>query len=257
MVFQNVDKSSLIFQIFSYLCAPLAVICSIGLLSFKKKENAIKYLSVNKPCKIVIISTILITFGMLFGLSEVNNLFVQFLNKIGFEIVEATLPEKSFLSVSLIIIFVCVIPAVFEEIAFSGIILNGLTNGGKVFAILLSGALFSLFHMSPEQTIYQFIVGVLYSIIILQGGNYLLTVASHLFNNLFIVLNYYFFNLVFEGEVKIIITVLGLLSLIVGLIMTLRVKTTYEKLENKRNIISGIPIGIIVCAFMWIISLVG
>ena len=257
LAFQNADKSSLIIQIFSYLCAPLSVVGAIFLLSFKKKENVIKLLAPKKPNKIAIIATVLITFGMLFGISEVNNLFVQFLNGLGFEIVEATLPKKSFLNVSSIIIFVCIIPAVFEEVAFRGIILKGLTNGGKTFAILLSGALFSLFHMSPEQTFYQFIVGVLYSLIVLYGGDYTLTIASHLFNNLFIVLNYYFFSLALVGTFKIVLTVLGLVSLIVGVILLLKNKTDTQQLENKRSFINGIPIGIIVCIFMWIINLVG
>ena len=106
-----------------------------------------------------------------------ENMFVSF------TLSEIVLPEKSILNVVLVVLFVCITPAFFEEIAFRGIILGGLKNGGKIFAILVSGAVFSLFHMSPLQTVYQFIVVVLYAFIVLNGGDYSLTFISHFFNN--------------------------------------------------------------------------
>ncbi len=252
---KNLDENSIVVKVCSYLCAPLSVVGSIGLLSFKKKQNVVKFLLPKKSETITVVSMLLITFGMSFGLSELNNIFVSFLTELGFTLGEINLPEKSLLNVSLVIIFVCIVPAFFEEIAFRGIILGGLKSGGKIFAILVSGAVFSLFHMSPLQTVYQFIVGVLYAIIVLNGGDYTLTFISHLINNLFIVLNYYFIGFYPVGILKIILTVLGLIALAVGLYLIIKNDKKYIQEESKKNYILGVPIGIIVCIIMWVLGL--
>ena len=252
---KNLDANSIFVKVCSYLCAPLSVVCATFLLSFKKKVNVVKFLLPKKSELITVVSMLLITFGMMFGLSELNNIFVSFLNNLGFTLGEITLPEKSLLNVTLVIIFVCILPAFFEEIAFRGIILGGLKNGGKIFAILVSGVVFSLFHMSPLQTVYQFIVGVLYAIIVLNGGDYSLTFISHLINNLFIVLNYYFIGFYPVGNLKIILTVFGLISLAIGLYLIMKNNKPYSQLESKKNYISGVPIGIIVCVIMWVMGL--
>lgn len=254
-VFGSFDKESIISKVFSYLCAPLSVVGTIGLLSFKKRQNILPCLMPKKSEISTVLAMLLITFGMMFGLSELNNYFVSFLESLGFTLSEVTLPEKSFLNVFLVVIFVCVLPAFFEEIAFRGVILGGLKNGGKIFAILVSGAIFSLFHMSPVQTIYQFVVGVLYALIVLNGGDWTLTFISHFINNLFIVLNYYFIGFYPTGIVKIILTIVGIVSLSLGLLLILKKNYKYEQKENLTNFISGVPIGVIVCVFMWIAGL--
>ncbi len=252
---KNLDGNLIIVKVFSYVCAPLSVICASFLLSFKKRENVIKFLAPKKSQPKTVVSMLLITFGMMFGLSELNNIFVAFLSELGFSLGEITLPNKSTINVILVIIFVCIVPAFFEEVAFRGIILKGLISGGKIFAILVSGAVFSLFHMSPLQTVYQFIVGCLYAIIVLNGGDYTLTFISHLINNLFIVLNYYFIGFYPNGSLKITLTVLGLISLVIGLYLIIKNRKNYEVKESKKNFITGIPIGIIVCIIMWIMGL--
>lgn len=256
-IFSKFNSESVVSKVFSYLCAPLSVVGLIVLLSFKKRGSILPCLIPKKSDKYTVLAMFLITFGMMFGLSELNNIFVNFLKHLGFTLSEMTLPDKSVLNVILVIIFVCVLPAFFEELAFRGIILSGLKNGGKAFAILVSGAVFSLFHMSPLQTVYQFIVGVLYALIVLNGGDYLLTFISHFINNLFIVINYYFIGFYPTGTVKVILTVIGLLALVLGLLILLKNSVKYEQLESKKNFIKGVPIGVIVCVFMWIMGLFG
>lgn len=255
-IFRNFDSTSITSKIFSYLCAPLSVVGLIGLLSVRKRENIIPLLIPKKSDKITILGALFITFGMMFGLSELNNIFVTFLQNLGFTLSEIVLPEKSILNVSLVVVFVCLTPAFFEEIAFRGILLKGLKNGGKIFAILVSGAIFSLFHMSPLQTVYQFIVGVLYAFIVLNGGDYSVTFISHFINNLFIVLNYYYFGFYPDGIIKIILTVLGLISLAVGVLLIIKNDKKYERTESRLDFIKSVPIGIIVCVFMWIMGLI-
>ena len=247
--------------ILNYLSGPIAVSFAIGFLRFKLKKSLIKPLFNQKIKVKTIISALLICFGLLFGLSEVNTYFVLMLKSWGLRVSTPTLPKFSATNLVLIIVIVCILPAILEEIAFRGIILNGLNSTGNVFAVLISGALFSLFHMSPAQTVYQFIVGVVYALITLKGGNVIYTVFLHFINNLFVVLNYYFFNLTFSGEVKIIMIIIALVSLAVGVTLLLLDKQpskTYEKkelLENKKVFLFGSAIGLVGAILTWIVGL--
>ena len=170
----------------------------LKLLNFKaKKSNAI----------LIWVATLLITFGVMFALSEVNNYLVEFFKSIGLSVPEVKVPTKTPLNVILTIFFVCLLPAVIEEMLFRGILTYSLSKRGEVFAVIFSGLMFSLFHMSPAQTIYQFIFGALFALIALRSDSILPVVVSHFINNLFIILNHYFFNLVFDGALKIILII--------------------------------------------------
>ena len=252
----SLEKDTLLAKILSYLCAPISIIGALLLLGVRKKTNVFNALAVKRCDSVTITAMLLITLGMIFGLSELNNIFVAFLEDLGFTLTEITLLDKNLLNVVCVIVFVCIIPAIVEEMMFRGAILKSLKNTGEVFAILFSGFLFSIFHMNPQQTIYQFIVGVLYALIVLRGGDWTLTAISHLINNLFVVLNYYFIKFYPTGTIKLILTILGLISLGLGVFLLIKNKKETNKFESKKNVIVGIPIGIIICVIMWIFNLV-
>ncbi len=247
--------------VFSFICTPICIALGIYSYSVKFKEDVFSVAKADKPSLKVIIATLLITFGMMFGLAELNNLFVKFLGNFGYNPEPITLPEKNLLNVTLVIVFICFIPALFEEFLMRGIITKSLTGGGKTFAVLVSATLFSLFHMSPQQTIYQFAVGVLYALIVVNGGSFYLTFVSHFINNLFIVLNEYFFKISFTLELEIILTVLGLISLAVGLFLLLfkveKQPKTSEMLEERKEFFKGFPIGVVICLTFWVVNLMG
>ncbi len=247
--------------ILGYFLSPIAILIAIGILRYKSKSNIVltpfsKSFDVKS-----LIATIFIAFGLMFGLSNLNGLFVEFLKSINLTVSEPSLPSKSVINVILVIISVCVLPAVFEEIAFRGIILKGLSRTGVIFATLISGVLFSLFHMSPAQTVYQFIVGSVYSLIIIYGGNLIYVIAIHFINNLYVVLNYYFFNLSFSGTPLLILTILGSLSLAVGLFLLLKNRkeakiSSNEKKVNRLNFLLGAVLGAVASLVIWLQGLI-
>ena len=112
--------------------------------------------------------------------------------------------------------------------------------------------------MSITQTVYQFIVGVLFSLILLGGGNYILTAIAHFINNLFVVLNYYFFNITFSQELGVVITILGLISLVCGiLLLFLNNKKEYVKCQSKsvKEIVLGSVLGMSICILFWVVGI--
>ncbi len=253
----GVITSSKAYILLSYTSTTFALIFT--LLVYSKNVNIPfkELFKCEKPTKKSIIATLLITFGMLFGLSNVNNIIYEFFTGLGLNLSSPTLPEFSIVNFIVILIFVCITPPILEEIIFRNILFKNFSSFGSVLAILISSLTFSLYHMSLSQTAYQFIVGVLFSLILLSGGNYLLTAISHFINNLFVVLNYYFFNITFSNELNIIFTVLALISLVVGVTLLLINNKNYVKYQQKSagKILLSSVLGISICVLFWVVGL--
>ncbi|MBO7215282.1 MAG: CPBP family intramembrane metalloprotease [Clostridia bacterium] len=247
--------------ILNYLIGPIAILLAIGILRRKKGVSPIKSINFYSKSKVSLISTALIGFGLMFGLAELNTLFVTALSKFGATITAPTVPAKTFGGVLASIIFICLIPSVVEEILFRGLVFNGLKHTGTGFAIILSGVLFSIFHMSPAQTAYQFVVGCIYALVILYSKNLLYCIAMHFVNNLYLILNYYYFGIKLSGVAFYIVTPIALVSLVLGIVY-LVVKgdkpedNTVNKGELRLKFLLGSAIGIVVAIVMWIAGLV-
>lgn len=85
----------------------------------------------------------------------------------------------------LLIVLMPVLPAIFEELLFRGVILKGLLQFGKVPAVVLSALMFALAHGSYEQFIYQFIVGIVVGFLFVETKNIFVSMAAHFANNFF------------------------------------------------------------------------
>ncbi len=253
---EDVTSSGLYIAL-SYAFSSLAFIVSIVVFCKKNNTKITSVFECEKPTKISVISTLLIAFAMLFGLSFINEFIVLIVGKLGIEITSPKMPEFSILNFILIVIFVCVLPPIFEEVIFRNIIYKNLSNYGTIMAILLSSLVFSLYHMSLSQTVYQFIVGVLFALIIYGGGNYILTAFCHFINNLFIVLNYYFFNINFDKITNIIFTILGLISLVVGVVLLLYKSKNFIKAQKGTAIkfLLYAFLGLMICILFWVVNL--
>lgn len=96
-----------------------------------------------------------------------------------------------------IYLFICtpLLPAIFEELLFRGVIMRGLLQFGKVPAVVLSGLLFAFAHGSFEQFIYQFLAGMVFGVLVLETKNIVVGMAAHFANNFFAVV----FSLVLNG----------------------------------------------------------
>ncbi len=242
----------------NYIPAPVSVIFAILALYLRGQKDCFRLLKPNKAAGYSVLSALLIIVGLLFGLSKLNEYFIEFLELFGLSINEPTLPKFSLQNLICAIIFICVIPTITEEILMRKIILDGLSEASEVFAIFIGGFIFSIFHMNPAQTLYQFIVGCAFAYVVLKGGNYFVTMIAHLLNNLFIVLNYYFFKINYYGVLEVVITILGIACFIIGvIILGLKGKKLSVNIDKKKAIdfLIGSIVGVLVCISMWISSL--
>lgn len=251
---------SLFYFFLSYFVISLALALGSA-FTFKRQKLFLSDVTAIKFSPKFIAVILLVFLGTFFGLSGINDLFVDFLQKFGYKPDLVTLPEKSFLTVFCCIVFIAVIPAVVEEFLFRGLVLKGAENFGKIQAVIVSALAFSFYHMSPSQTVYQLIIGVLYGIIALSSGSILPTVILHFLNNFTIIIIYYFFpDFVIVGLAKTLLTVIGLLCVAAGLFIALfkfdfkKDKTVYGK-EEKFDYALSIAPGFVIALVMWIVNL--
>jgi len=78
-----------------------------------------------------------------------------------------------------------VLPAILEEFAFRGVVLQALRPFGDGFALFFSSLLFGLAHANFTQAPFAFLMGLVMGYFCLRTGSILIAVAIHFFNNLF------------------------------------------------------------------------
>ena len=92
---------------------------------------------------------------------------------------------KDFLFMTL---FVAIIPAILEEIAIRGILLQPLRRFGDGFAIVVSAVIFSLLHGNMVQIPYTVIAGIYFGYVMVATGSLWPSIILHFLNNFYSVM---------------------------------------------------------------------
>lgn len=246
----------------SFSVSPLAIIAVTLCFSYLKKESILQTFGWHKTGVKYYVIALIAFVSVFFGLSNINLLFVEFLTEhFGYVASEITLPDFSVINYLLVIITICVLPAVAEEIAMRGVILNGIKSGSVLLNAVIGGLLFSLYHMTPMQTPYQFVVGFTFSLIAIKSRSTLPTTITHFLNNFAIVTIEYFCPWLFavQGGWMLAITIPATICL-VGVIVLLMLDSKKQENSQKgslKNFFLGASVGICICAIMWISAFFG
>lgn len=240
----------------SFLLSPLAlgaVLCTV----FSRVQQPFRTLFPKTEAKYYFIA-LLLAFGLL-SLSRVNDIFLQFLQKIGFPVNgEIAVPSMEGGKYFLVLLAVGVLPAAMEETLFRGVVLSSLKGFGTVFAVLTSGALFALFHQNPAQTVYQFICGCVFALLALRSGSVFPGILVHFLNNAVVLYCYR------EGisSLPLVVPILSALAFVAALVLLFLEKKGANEVgsegkEGKKKFFLYAALGICVCAFFWIGRLFG
>lgn len=241
----------------SYLLSPIAfALVTWWYLRYTKTPlvSAIK----TQNCRVkYFVVAVLLQVGLL-SLSELNAWFLSFLERFGYEDSGIRLPNMDGFGFVGVLIAVAVLPAVFEEIIFRGVLLNGLKDFGKTGAVLVCGALFALYHQNPTQTLYQFCCGAAFALVAIRSGSILPTVLSHFLNNAFILTLTRFGASEFTSPTKWIVLAVSVVCLIGSLVYLVFIDKDEshetDKAERKRFFTCA-SVGIAVCALTWVLTL--
>lgn len=122
------------------------------------------------------------------------------------------------------LISLVIAPAICEELLFRGIIFKGLKKYGKIFSIIISSVMFSIYHMAISQTLYPLLMGMLLSVIMYKENNIYYCIIVHITNNfLALTLSYLNINLIFNHWTYILLAVF-LLALFISIIVMVIIK---------------------------------
>jgi membrane protease YdiL (CAAX protease family) len=249
----------------AYLISPIAIAITLTLMF--KCFGGLQFKEVyNFKChpKYYIIGLLLI-YGLLFSLSMLNEYFIEFLQLFGYTPNSSgSIPSTQGWLLFPAIIVIAVLPAIMEEALFRGVILGGVEeDAGSIKAIFIVGFLFSLFHGSAEQTIYQFICGCVFAFLAIRSRSILPTILIHFINNALIIV-LYAFNMYDESGAlaisqgaNIAIMVTSAICLVVGLLLLIFDKTPLKKGTNGgvKKVFIFASVGIFIMALMWILNL--
>ena len=236
----------------SFLIPQLAF-AFIFALFCKSRKTSVKEV-VGKPAFKYFIIAIVLQIGLM-SLAELNTYFLKLLGQIGYEDDGIALPNMDGFGFVGVFFVIAVFPAIFEELIFRGLLLKGLKKLGELWAVIICGCLFALYHQNPSQTIYQFVCGAAFALVAIRAGSVLPTIVSHFINNAFILLATKFAWNLQDIYVPMLI-VCGLclvLSVRYLLLFDGKDKTVVEKEKGDvKGFFLAASVGIFMCGFTWL-----
>lgn len=246
----------------TYLLSPVCF-ALVAFCIFRWSKTSVKAELASQicPAKYFIIAIVL-QIG-LFCLSQLNSIFLEWLAKFGYQDTPIQLPSMDGFGFVGVLIAVALLPAVFEEVIFRGLLLKGMRSFGTVGAVLINGALFALYHQNPAQTLYQFCCGVAFALMAIRAGSILPTVLSHFINNALILTLTKFGLDTFSPTVGLVIMAVSAVCLAgaLGWLLFVDKKNAYtdEKTKDapteRRRFIACASVGVAFCALTWLMTL--
>lgn len=226
------DADSTVYYILNYSLSPIAL---FGTLFFATKMSNGRFFTLTAVKKFdpaYLIPAVILPFAVLFGFGTLNELIEDLGLKIGLNIPERRLPLNGVTEYLLFTFFICVLPAVAEELFFRGALTNYLSRCAPLVAAFLSELCFALYHLSLFSFVYQFIFGVILAILRWRAKSVIPCVLAHFLNN-FVNLSIIYFDIAvnFYSPILIISGVAVTLGIIIFIV--LYKKETPEKPTEK------------------------
>lgn len=195
----SVRANDVVYFIASFLVEALFAVVAF-LVAFVRKIDIKKAANMDKKISGKMVGlTFLISLVCLFGFSDLTSVFLDFLSLCGYKSILGSFEFGNFGNYIGYVIAICVAPAICEELLFRGLVLSGFKDKGKKVAVIVSAILFTLMHGNAEQTIHQFIIGLVIGYIFIESGNLWLGVLVHFFNNFISITEAYILENILNG----------------------------------------------------------
>ena len=191
---------------------------------YSRKKDLVKSTGMSKKVNgNIAIWCFLASFVSLIGFGNLTNVFIEFLYKLGYSSILGNIELSSFWQYLGMIISSCVIAGFSEELLFRGVIQSGLNKWGIRVSVGVSALIFMLMHGNAEQTVHQFIIGVIVGYVFFKTRNLWIGVLMHMFNNFIPITQAYLLSLAPETETVAEVTIeqIGWGTIFVDLIVAL------------------------------------
>jgi len=212
---------------------------SLLIWSFSKKFPMKRIYEHVAPKKMTIQSFAMIC-ASLYGVRFISKLILGGIEKLLFEMgIPATLVANTSEELTSSIIFVLylgVMAPVVEEFIFRGFIGYRLERYGKVFTILFTALIFSLFHANITQEVFTFMAGIVFAYVAIEYG-FQWAVVVHMMNNFIfaVVVDIYLAQMINLGAFSIVqlLDLVGFIILV--LVVILKWKDIKEYIDVNRG----------------------
>ncbi len=229
---------------------------------FRRTRQPVK--QIYRPAKwYYFLLALTLQFGLLFSLNFLNGYFVKFLELFGYRpSMEDAVPTLTGWNLLPAILVIALLPAVFEETLFRGVLFGSMERSGwgTLSSVLISGALFSLFHGNPEQTIYQFLCGMSFALLAQRAGSILPGMLAHFANNA-LILTLESCGVALDalpvGGAAALYAVSGACLIGSVLFLVLQRKNARGGVKDGKIFFLAASVGIVLCAIEWIVALAG
>lgn len=261
------SSESFIVQMVAYTLMQLTFLCVIVVVCLYNKTNFLKEFNLKKNAhysSYLIFSVLAVI--LIFSFVWFLNIFEFGLFKLNFTSSAIDLTAKTPLELIVSLVAVAVVPAILEELVFRGIIFKGCLQYGKIQAVIISALAFSLFHGSIEQTIFQFVLGVVCALIYLKTGDIKLNITFHFVNNAVILIYSYFVTSanvaltsvkLWEVFVSLALVAVGIIFIWLSFFVVKKIKKeqtplAFVKEEKNYNVL--FIIASFICLLNWVVN---
>lgn len=251
---------------YRYCSFLLPQLCLFGaaLLYFLRTKEPVRVVTKSAKWYYFLIA-IAIQLGLLFSVSELNELFGKGLKALGYKSDSIPVPSLDGWNLLPAIIVIAALPAIFEETLFRGILSRNMhaSGWGIVPTIFISGALFSIYHGNPVQTLYQFVSGVCLTFVAVKSGSVLPTMLAHFLNNALILsfsaagVDSLWASLPLGAYIAVVVAgALLFLGALAFLVFFDKKDNRKGKVVNGKRFFFCAAAGIGICAIEWVVQLI-
>jgi membrane protease YdiL (CAAX protease family) len=249
---------------FTVICSCFSVFTMflvVGIFKFTTEE---KFLSLTnlKPFKWYFsLLALALSAAMFFGVGFVNDTLVRAFEKLGVRLGGVDIPLDNFGQYVLFSVVLALLPAVFEEVFFRGLIIKCLEGVKPLYTVIAVALCFSLYHCSAAQLVYQLIYGALLTLLALTAKSSIPSMIAHFINNFAVItLEYFNVSVNLYNLAGIILGSLSLGAITALLILLLKNGQKIVKKDGDTNKISSFYIfaslGIFTCLLMMVGSII-
>ena len=191
----SLRSGTLVYYLIHALSELMFAVSAIIIVYSRKKNLVIDTGMKNKVNGKMVAWCLLASFVSLVGFGNLTNVFMEIITYFGYSSILGNIELNTFGQYIGMVFASCIVAGFAEELLFRGVIQSGFKQWGIKISVGVSALIFMLMHGNAEQTVHQFIVGIIIGYAFYKTNNLWIGVFIHVFNNFIPVTQAYLLSL--------------------------------------------------------------
>ncbi len=166
--------------IFALIISQLLLIIPSVIYLIKSKERLSQAIGFHKISVGNVVLLVILTYLIMPLMGLINSISMLFVRNDTTVVIDNLIGDNGFL---ISLIMVAVVPCLFEESVYRGVLFQNYRKVNPLKGIFISGLLFGLIHQNFNQFSYAFVLGMIFALIIEATGSILSTMIVHFIIN--------------------------------------------------------------------------